>query len=222
MTYSDIVCGVFLRRLNRFVAEVDIGGELVRVHVRNTGRCTSVLVPGREVSLQKSADPGRTTQYTLIAVNTPGYGWVNLDSLAPNKLAGEWLRSRGFTQIKPEYGFGSSRVDFYAERNGERWLIEVKGCTLAKNGVAFFPDAPTKRGTKHLRELSGAVPQGHRSMILFVIMLRGVTSVEPNSGVDPEFAAEYARAAAAGVLTGTVTCGCTEDSVSIVRSSAPL
>lgn len=222
MTYSDIVCGVFLRRLNRFVAEVEIGGELVRVHVRNTGRCTSVLAPGREVSLQKSADPERATPYTLIAVNTPEYGWVNLDSLAPNKLAGEWLRSRGFTQIKPEYCFGSSRVDFYAERNGERWLIEVKGCTLAKNGVAFFPDAPTKRGTKHLRELSGAVPQGHRSMILFVIMLRGVTSVEPNSEVDPEFAAEYVRAAAAGVLTGTVTCECTEDSVSIVRSSAPL
>lgn len=215
MKYEDIVPGIFLRRLNRFVAEVSVDGAVQRAHVRNTGRCTCVLHPGSAVSLQRSRDPGRATPFTLIAVDSAEYGWVNLDSLAPNKLAGEWLAARGFTSIKPEFRFGQSRIDFYAERGGERWLVEVKGCTLAENGTGKFPDAPTARGAKHLRELSGALSQGFRPMIAFVIMLRGVTAVEPNSAVDPEFAVEYSRAAAAGVVTEFIPCNCTPDSVNL-------
>lgn len=213
MKYEDIVPGIFLRRLNRFVAEVSVDGEVQRAHVRNTGRCTCVLYTGLEVSLQRSRDPGRSTPYTLIAVDSSDYGWVNLDSLAPNKLAGEWLAAQGFTSIKPEFRFGQSRIDFYAERGGERWLVEVKGCTQAQDGVGKFPDAPTVRGAKHLRELSGAISGGFRPMIAFVIMLRDVEVVEPNSAIDPQFAEEYSRATAAGVATAFVPCDCTADSV---------
>lgn len=215
MKYPDIVRGEFLRRPNRFIAEVMVNGETARAHVRNTGRCTHVLNPGCEVSLQKSSDPGRTTKFTLIAVNTAQYGWVNLDSLAPNKLAGEWLAENGFTEIKPEFPFGDSRIDFYAEKNGERWLIEVKGCTLAENGTGLFPDAPTKRGAKHLRELAKAAETGYRTAIAFVIMLRGVEEVRANAAVDREFSEEFSRATANGVSVFCIPCECTADTVQL-------
>ena len=215
MTYDNIITGSFVRRINRFVAEVIVDGESVRVHVRNTGRCTSVISSGAEVSLQRSADPARKTPYTLIAVNTAEFGWVNLDSLAPNKLAGEWLKRNGFTAIRPEFPYGKSRIDSYAEKDGERWLIEVKGCTLSENGTGLFPDAPTERGTKHLRELAAAESAGYRAMIALVIMLRGVTEVIPNAAIDPEFAEEFAKAVSAGVSTAFIPCDCTADSVSI-------
>lgn len=246
VNYTNIERGFFLRRLNRFVAEAEVNGQRCLVHVRNTGRCTSVIAPGAEISLQKSPDAARKTAYTLIAVNTPEYGWVNLDSLAPNKIAGEWLREtlikpdltrsneethgsksgtlrfnqcvprkQGFENIQPEYRFGASRIDFYAERNGEKWLIEVKGCTLAEKGVGLFPDAPTQRGAKHLRELAGALNKGYNTMLAFVIMLNGVNSVQPNNAVDPAFAEEFARAQAAGVHIAFIPCRCTPDSVSL-------
>lgn len=208
--YDNMERGVFLRRINRFAAEVQVSGEICTAHVRNTGRCTSVLSPGAEVSLQRNADPTRKTRYTLIAVSTPGFGWVNLDSLAPNKLAGEWLKKRGFTEIKPEQRFGSSRIDFMAERGGEKWLIEVKGSTLTQNGIGTFPDAPTERGTKHLRELTAAAGRGFRTAIAFVIMLRGVEKVVPNSEVDPRFAEEFAKAQSAGVQIFFIPCICTD------------
>lgn len=208
--YDNTERGVFLRRINRFVAEVRTDSGISSVHVRNTGRCTGVLSPGLEVSLQRNTDPARKTAYTLIAVNTPEYGWVNLDSLAPNKMAAEWLESQGFTDIRPEQRFGASRIDFMAERSGEEWLIEVKGCTLAKNGVGLFPDAPTDRGAKHLRELSAAEGSGFRAAIAFVIMLSGVESVSPNSAVDPQFAEEFVRARNAGVQVFFIPCRCTD------------
>ena len=213
MTYDKIVRGVFLRRLNRFVCEVLVDGMPYPAHVRNTGRCTGVIAGGAEVSLQRSSDPARKTPFTLTAVRTEEYGWVNLDSLAPNVMAGEWLRDQGFDLIKPEYHFGDSRIDFYMERSGERYLMEVKGCTLAENGVGLFPDAPTIRGAKHLRELAKAAGEGYHAMIAFVIMLRGVTRVEPNRGIDPQFAEEYARAVEAGVETVFIPCDCSDDSV---------
>ena len=215
MKYPDIVRGEFLRRPNRFIAEVMVNGEPARAHVRNTGRCTHVLSLGCEVSLQKSSDPGRATKFTLIAVNTAQYGWVNLDSLAPNKLAGEWLAENGFTEIKPEFPFGDSRIDFYAEKNGERWLIEVKGCTLAENRTGLFPDAPTKRGAKHLRELAKAAETGYRTAIAFVIMLRGVEEVRANAAVDREFSEEFSRATANGVSVFCIPCECTADTVQL-------
>ncbi len=213
INYDNIERGVFLQRVNRFVAEAEVNGRRCLVHVRNTGRCTAAISPGAEISLQKSRDAARKTAYTLIAVNSPEYGWVNLDSLAPNKIAGEWLVNQGFENIQSEYSFGASRIDFCAELNGVRWLIEVKGCTLAENGAGLFPDAPTKRGTKHLRELAGAIRSGYRSMIAFVIMLDGVKSVLPNKDVDPAFAEEFARAQTAGVTAEFIPCVCTPDSV---------
>lgn len=211
--YDNTEKGIFLRRLNRFVAEVVINGAVTRAHVRNTGRCTAVISSGAEVSLQKSSDPNRATPYTLIAVNTPQYGWVNLDSLAPNKMAGEWLKGQGFVNIRPEYRFGDSRIDFYAEKNGEKYLVEVKGCTLESGGVGLFPDAPTSRGAKHLRELASAAAKDYRPVIAFVIMLNGIREVRPNSAIDPEFAEEYSRAMQAGVSTQFITCRCTAEEV---------
>ena len=148
-------------------------------------------------------------------MNTAQYGWVNLDSLAPNKLAGEWLAENGFTEIKPEFPFGDSRIDFYAEKNGERWLIEVKGCTLAENRTGLFPDAPTKRGAKHLRELAKAAETGYRTAIAFVIMLRGVEEVRANAAVDREFSEEFSRATANGVSVFCIPCECTADTVQL-------
>lgn len=213
MHYDDIVRGTFLRRLNRFVAEVEVQGAVNRVHVRNTGRCTAVISPGAEVSLQRSSDPKRATSFTLIAVNSPEYGWVNLDSLAPNKMAGEWLKGEGFVNIRPEYRFGESRIDFYAERDGEKFLIEVKGCTLERGGIGLFPDAPTSRGAKHLRELALAAEKGYRPVIAFVIMLNGIREVRPNAEIDPLFAAEYAAAQKSGVSTEFITCRCTPEDI---------
>lgn len=211
--YDNTEHGIFLRRVNRFVAEVQTDSGVSTVHVRNTGRCTGVIFPGAEVSLQRSADPMRKTPYTLIAVRTPEYGWVNLDSLSPNKLASEWLENQGFTEIRPEQRFGSSRIDFMAVRGGEEWLIEVKGCTLAENGTGLFPDAPTARGTKHLRELSAAAGRGFRPAIAFVIMLHGVEKVVPNSAIDPQFAGEFAKARSAGVQVFYIPCTCTASDV---------
>ena len=138
MTYDNIVHGIFLRRLNRFVCEVQVNGEVFPAHVRNTGRCTGVIAAGAEVSLQRSTDSSRKTPFTLIAVSTPQYGWVNIDSLAPNVMAGEWLSKQGFELIHPEHEFGESRIDFYMERSEERYIMEVKGCTLAENGVGLL------------------------------------------------------------------------------------
>lgn len=211
--YDNTERGIFLRRVNRFVAEVQTDSGVSTVHVRNTGRCTGVIFPGAEVSLQRNTNPARKTAYTLIAVNTTEYGWVNLDSLAPNKMAAEWLGTNGFTDIRPEQRFGSSRIDFMASRGREEWLIEVKGCTLAENGTGLFPDAPTARGAKHLRELSAAANQGFRPSIAFVIMLRGVESVIPNSTVDPQFAEEFAKARTAGVRVIFIPCKCTDSDV---------
>lgn len=215
MTYDDIVIGEFVRRLNRFVSEVCVDGRVFPAHVRNTGRCTGVLSPGLEVSLQRSADPFRKTPFTLIAAKTAEYGWVNLDSLSPNVIAGEWLRNQRFDLIRPEHAYGDSRIDYYMERSGERYLMEVKGCTLAKNGAGLFPDAPTKRGAKHLRELAKAAGQGYHAMIAFVIMLSGVETVVPNREIDPEFAEAFSQAVSAGVEAVFIPCRCTPDSVNI-------
>lgn len=216
MTYDNIVHGIFLRRLNRFVCEVQVNGEVFPAHVRYTGRCTGVIAAGAEVSLQRSTDSSRKTPFTLIAVSTPQYGWVNIDSLAPNVMAGEWLSKQGFELIHPEHEFGESRIDFYMERSEERYIMEVKGCTLAENGVGLFPDAPTQRGSKHLRELSKAAGQGYHAIIAFVIMLNGVETVEPNEAIDQAFAREYSKAAASGVETKFIKCRCSADKVELI------
>ena len=160
MNYQNIIHGQFHSRPNRFIAKVWIDGELETVHVKNTGRCRELLLPGSEVILECCDQPTRKTKYDLIGVYKEGLGLVNIDSQAPNKVAKEWLLQQDYTCVRPEYTYGDSRIDFYMERGEERYLMEVKGCTLEVDGIGYFPDAPTERGIKHLHELSKAVDEG--------------------------------------------------------------
>jgi len=199
MKYASIVEGRFIDRPNRFIAHVEIGGKPETVHVKNTGRCRELLLPGAEVWLDRSENPARRTAFDLIAVRKESGLLVNIDSQAPNGVMGEWLAKQGYDRIQPEYRFGDSRIDFFLERGEERFLMEVKGCTLEVEGVGYFPDAPTTRGVKHLRELTKAVGQGWRAAVAFVIQMDGISEVRPNAETHPEFAAALEEAKAAGV-----------------------
>ena len=199
MKYASIVEGRFIDRPNRFIAHVEIGGKPETVHVKNTGRCRELLLPGAEVWLDRSENPARRTAFDLIAVRKESGLLVNIDSQAPNRVMGEWLAKQGYDRIQPEYRFGDSRIDFFLERGEERFRMEVKGCTLEVEGVGYFPDAPTTRGVKHLRELTKAVGQGWRAAVAFVIQMDGISEVRPNAETHPEFAAALEEAKAAGV-----------------------
>lgn len=219
MQYGKVLPGVFRARPNRFIAHVEIGGLLCVCHVKNTGRCKELLVPGAAVYVEESGNPARKTKYDLIAVKK-GSLLINMDSQAPNKAAAEIL-PRLFpkvTLLRPETVFGNSRFDFYSESetdNGvpQRRFIEVKGVTLEENGAARFPDAPTERGAKHLRELCRCVEEGYRACVLFLIQMKGVKYFEPNSATDPEFAAALLHAAEKGVEIRALDCIVTPDSM---------
>lgn len=215
MKYPHIIKGTFEDRPNRFIAHVWIHGVLETVHVKNTGRCKELLLPGSTVVLEGSDNPSRKTKYDLIAVYKKGLGLVNMDSQAPNKVAYEWLLTQNYDYIKPEYKYGKSRVDFYMEKGGEKYLMEVKGCTLEIDGVGYFPDAPTERGVKHLRELTEATKQGYHCAIAFVIQMPGITKVLPNGATHPEFAVAFQEAQAAGVAVYYLCCDVAEDSLII-------
>lgn len=206
MKYENIVRGTFIDRPNRFVAHVETSGRPETVHVKNTGRCRELLLPGAEVFLNRSDNPKRKTAYDLVAVTKPGLGLVNIDSQAPNHVTAEWLETLGFDEIHPEYTWGSSRIDFYLRRGGEEYLLEVKGCTLERDGVGYFPDAPTARGVKHLHELTKAAGTGVRSAICFVIAMPRVTRVLPNRETDPAFGAALDEAERAGVTVFLLPC----------------
>ena len=214
MRYDEIRPGTFLARPNRFVARVDLGEGTVDCHVKNTGRCRELLVPGATVYVEESRNPARKTKYDLIAVEK-GDLLINMDSQAPNKVAAEYLPRLlpGLTALRPETAFGSSRFDFYAEAGGERWFIEVKGVTLEEDGAALFPDAPTQRGVKHLQELRRCVDQGYRACVLFVVQMKGVRYVAPNQATHPEFAQALRAAAAHGVRVEAVDCLVTPDTL---------
>ena len=227
MEYKNICSGIFQSRPNRFIAMVEINGAVEKCHVKNTGRCRELLIPGAPVFLEKSSNPDRKTAYDLIGVNKGGV-YINMDSQAPNKVAYEWLKSRGWDRIKPECRFGSSRLDFYMEkdvpeascrkqpeesgRGGvaenavRKAFLEVKGVTLEENGVARFPDAPTERGVRHMEELMEAVKQGYEAYILFVIQMKGIRHFEPNDATHPAFGATLRKAAAAGVKVLAYDC----------------
>lgn len=215
MQYQNIRRGVFLDRPNRFVAHVEIGGLRETVHVKNTGRCRELLIPGREVILSHSDSPSRKTAYDLIAVEKPGLGLVNIDSQAPNHVMKEWLLGLDFDLIKPEFSYGSSRIDFYMERRGRRYLAEVKGCTLEIGGIGYFPDAPTERGLKHLHELARARQEGFLASVAFVIPMGGVTKVLPNMETHPAFGIALSEAEAAGVQVLYLPCRVEEDRLEI-------
>ena len=216
MKYDNIRKAVFRRRPNRFIAEVEIDGQLTTVHVKNTGRCRELLIPGCEVWLTAPGTPGRKTKYDLVAVRKDNGILFNIDSQAPNKVVKEWLEKQDYDRILPEYTYGDSRIDFYLERGSEKFLLEVKGCTLEIGGIGFFPDAPTQRGMKHLRELTAAVTKGYKAMLAFVIQMDGVSEVRPNVDTHPEFGVALNEAMAAGVEVLFLQCHVEPDSLEIL------
>ncbi|MBO5623059.1 MAG: DNA/RNA nuclease SfsA [Butyrivibrio sp.] len=214
MKYKNIYKAEFISRPNRFIAIVRINDEEIKVHVKNTGRCRELLLPGSSVYLEKADNPDRKTPYDLVAVEHNGK-IVNIDSQAPNAVVKEWLLKQDYTNVYPEYRFGNSRIDFYMEKDEVKFLLEVKGCTLFRDGVGYFPDAPTERGTKHLRELTGALKQGYHAMVGFVIQGEGVSEVRPNADTDPEFAKAFYEAKEAGVEILFLKCRVNPDSLEI-------
>lgn len=217
MKYKNIVKAKFISRPNRFIANVEVDGNELVVHVKNTGRCKELLIPGCTVYLEKADNPERKTPYDLVAVEKDGR-IINIDSQAPNKVVKEWLLSQGeYDKVQPEYKFGNSRIDFYMEKAEVRYLMEVKGCTLFIDGIGYFPDAPTERGAKHLRELTDAVKKGYNTSVAFVIQGEGITEVRPNEVTDPDFAKAFYEAKAAGVEIVFYLCKVTEDSLGIYK-----
>ena len=223
MQYHSIRAARFLSRPNRFIAFVDLDGEQVVCHVKNTGRCRELLVPGCTVYLEKSDNPARKTAYSLVAVDKGGR-LINMDSQAPNQAAGEWLAKGAlgsFPVIRPETSWGASRFDFYLESPDCRGFLEVKGVTLEEDGVALFPDAPTQRGVKHLGELEACLQAGYCAWILFVIQMEGVRYFTPNVKTHPQFAQALRSAQDAGVRLLAWDCHVTPDSMS-VRQPVPI
>lgn len=208
----------FLSRPNRFIAVVDLEGKQETVHVKNTGRCREILQPGTSVWLEPAGNPGRKTRYDLIAAEKPGRGIINIDSSLPNRLMKEWLQGcREFDLVQPEKKHGGSRFDFYLEAEGEPVWMEVKGCTLEVDGQGYFPDAPTIRGARHLRELTEMKQEGLRTILAFVIPVNGVQTVKANEVNDPDFAAALRAAREAGVEVWHMACQVAPEEVSILR-----
>ena len=190
--YPNMVPGTFRARPNRFIALVEIDGRVETCHVKNTGRCRELLIPGAKVWCRHHDDPNRKTAWSLITVQK-GSRPVNIDSQIPNKLAIDYVNRGGLgflpDLVKAEQTFGQSRFDLYYEADGRKGFVEVKGVTLEEDGIARFPDAPTERGVKHLKELQEAAKQGYDAWVLFVVQMSDVKHFEPNTARDPSFAA---------------------------------
>ena len=217
MRYKEITRGTFLARPNRFVAHVALDGEIVLCHVKNTGRCRELLVPGAVVYLAAGNHPGRKTAYDLIAVEK-GDRLINMDAQAPNAVFAEWFRELepSAVAIHPEFTVGQSRLDFCLElADGSHHFVEVKGVTLEENGHARFPDAPTERGVKHLRELTRLAQEGYRATAFFVIQMDDITDFSPNDDTHPAFGEALRQAAAAGVRVAAYSCRVTAESLAI-------
>lgn len=221
MQYGKILPARFLSRPNRFVARVEAEGEELVCHVKNTGRCRELLVPGATVWLEESPNPSRKTKFDLIAVEK-GDRLINMDAQAPNKVFGEWAAAGGFreglTLLRPETTYGSSRFDFYWESSKSRGFVEVKGVTLEEDGVVRFPDAPTLRGGKHLDELVKAREAGYEAAVCFVIQMENVRWFAPNDVTHPEFGQALRRAAQAGVEILAMDCAVTPQSLTMGKS----
>ena len=217
MIYTNVVEGQFVCSNNRFTAEVLVNGIQETVHVKNTGRMRELLFTGASVVLAVADRPNRKTKYDLISVYKESLGWVNIDSQASNQVVGEWLKNQDYTLIKPEYKYGDSRLDFYVERNDEKYLMEVKGCTLEIDGIGYFPDAPSERAVRHLHELMQASKQGYHCILVFVIAMPKVTLVRPNLVTHPEFGQALSEARVAGVEVWDLPCEVTKEGIAISK-----
>ena len=209
MKYNKTVKATFIERPNRFVAKGNLDGEEIYCHVKNTGRCRELLQPGVDVWLEDSENPNRKYRYSLVSVRK-GDRMVNMDSQAPNKAVGEWLKNESLFKdiklLKPECRYGSSRFDFYCEYEDKKAFIEVKGVTLENDGVVSFPDAPTERGARHVAELIECIKDGYEAYIIFVIQMKNVLCFEPNEDHDPIFAKTLRKAQQEGVNIIAVDC----------------
>ena len=222
MKYRDVCEAKFIVRKNRFVAEAELpSGEIVTVHVKNTGRCKELLLPGCVVYLEHTVGEKRKTLYDLVAVLKKCDDTeilFNIDSSAPNKAVEEWLPGGLFpsgARVRREVTFGNSRFDFYVESGDKKAYLEVKGVTLEEGGRLYFPDAPTERGVKHLKELCKCVKCGYEAYVLFVIQMKGAESFSPNVKTHPEFAEALRDAELAGVKILAVDCDVTPSEMKI-------
>lgn len=223
MKYDNVISGSFISRPNRFIAKVEINGKEETVHVKNTGRCRELLIPGRRVSLSVSDNPARKTKYDLIAVWKEREGkaplLINMDSQIPNAAAYEWLQKGALfsenAKIKREVAYGNSRFDLYIEDGARKAFMEVKGVTLEKDGIAMFPDAPTERGVKHIHELISCLSVGYEAYLLFVIQMKEATLLRPNDEMHRAFGDALRKAEKAGVHILAVDCAVTEGSIEI-------
>lgn len=227
MKYHQIIKATFIERPNRFVAYCEVSGVKEKVHVKNTGRCRELLIPGVIVYLEKGTNPNRKTKYSLIAVEK-GQRLINMDSQVPNQVVEEALKSgkiqlpdinEALIKVKREQIYGNSRFDFYLETEHKKIFAEVKGVTLEENGIVMFPDAPTERGVKHIEELISAKEEGYDCFIIFVVQMSEVSYFTPHKERHPEFAEALKRAQKVGVGILAYTCEVTEDSLAI---EAPL
>lgn len=219
MFYKNIAAGKFISRPNRFIANVEIDGEVQVVHVKNTGRCRELLLPGSTVYCEKSDNPNRKTAYDLVAVEK-GKLLINMDSQAPNEAFSEFIHDGSFKDgieyIARERKYKNSRFDFYFKRKGKEYFAEVKGVTLEDEGVVLFPDAPTERGVKHLTELEDAVKNGYGGCVVFVVQLKEAKYFTPNRKTHPEFADKLKEVQKAGVEIFAYTCNVTPNSISLL------
>lgn len=223
MKYKHVVSAVFLERPNRFIAYAEINGVRETVHVKNTGRCRELLIPGNKIYLSAVDNPDRKTKYDLIAVeklreNAPSL-LINMDSQIPNAAAEEWLKKGKLfspnAEIRREVKYGNSRFDFFVSDGNRKVFLEVKGVTLEENGIAMFPDAPTERGVKHIRELMQCIKDGYEAYILFVIQMKGMTAFRPNDKTHAEFGKVLREADSAGVKILAMDCIVTPDSIEL-------
>lgn len=218
MQYGEVIPGKFLSRPNRFIAQVETEEGVQTVHVKNTGRCRELLIPGSTVYLERGTNPKRKTLYDLIAVEK-GELLVNMDAQAPNKVFDEWASAGKFDpdvlKVQSEYSYGDSRLDFCLTTAKGLHLVEVKGVTLEEDGAARFPDAPTERGVKHIRELQRAVEDGLKATLFFVVQMEGIRSVSPNDTTHPAFGEALREAAAHGVQVCAWGCSVKPDSLLI-------
>lgn len=221
MQYGSVITGIFLERPNRFVAYVMTEEGRQICHVKNTGRCKELLIPGARVYLEKAQNPARKTPYDLIAVEKQGR-LINIDAQAPNRVFAEWVAAGGFlpevNRIRPEYSYGKSRLDFCLETPCGQHLVEVKGVTLERENMAFFPDAPTERGVRHIRELQKAALKGLDASLVFVVQMEGIDGVKPNDQTHPAFGEALREAECAGVGIWACDCMVTPSELRIQRA----